>query len=345
MLVLTHSADEYVIDRVDAGVRARGARTFRFDTDTFPGELRLSMRVGDRWRRVARDMRGGTPRELDLERVCAVWSRKIWPGKGDPKLDPAYRASCDVESRAALTGFLDGLDQVPWINRPAAAALAADKLRQLRVAREVGLEIPPTLVTNDPEEVRAFAADVARGGGNLVAKLLTPLSISMGAPPVAVRTSRVPPAALEREALEQLRHAPMVFQAEIPKRTELRIAVVGERVLAGEIVSDGDDTPGIDVDWRRGDAKRGSWRPAEVPVHVAEALARLHRRLGLVYGAVDLIVTPDERCVFLETNPGGEWGMLERDAGLPIGDAIAAALLEPSTGSRIEVEPQPESCP
>jgi glutathione synthase/RimK-type ligase-like ATP-grasp enzyme len=49
--------------------------------------------------------------------------------------------------------------------------------------------------------------------------------------------------------------------------------------------------------------------------------------LGLVYGAIDLICTPAGEYVFLEVNPGGEWGMLERDLGLPIADAIARALL------------------
>jgi hypothetical protein len=50
--------------------------------------------------------------------------------------------------------------------------------------------------------------------------------------------------------------------------------------------------------------------------------------LGLVFGAADLICTPSGEHVFLEVNPGGEWGMLERDLDLPISEAIAAALLE-----------------
>ena len=50
--------------------------------------------------------------------------------------------------------------------------------------------------------------------------------------------------------------------------------------------------------------------------------------LGLVFGAVDLICTPEREYVFLEVNPSGEWGMLERDLGLPISEAIAKALLE-----------------
>jgi glutathione synthase/RimK-type ligase-like ATP-grasp enzyme len=34
--------------------------------------------------------------------------------------------------------------------------VAENKLRQLRVAKEVGLKIPRTFVTNDPKQVREF---------------------------------------------------------------------------------------------------------------------------------------------------------------------------------------------
>jgi len=40
-----------------------------------------------------------------------------------------------------------------------------------------------------------------------------------------------------------------------------------------------------------------------------------------------VIVTPEGEHVFLEVNPLGQWGMLERDLGLPISQAIAEALL------------------
>lgn len=44
-----------------------------------------------------------------------------------------------------------------------------------------------------------------------------------------------------------------------------------------------------------------------------------------------MICTPAGEYVFLEVNPGGEWGMLERDLCLPISEAIAVALLEDDT--------------
>jgi glutathione synthase/RimK-type ligase-like ATP-grasp enzyme len=51
---------------------------------------------------------------------------------------------------------------------------------------------------------------------------------------------------------------------------------------------------------------------------------------GLNYGALDLILTPDGRHVFLEVNPVGEFFWLERCPGLPISKAIADILLSQS---------------
>jgi len=50
----------------------------------------------------------------------------------------------------------------------------------------------------------------------------------------------------------------------------------------------------------------------------------------LNYGAIDIILTPDGRHVFLELNPSGEFLWLERTPGLPISHAIADLLLRGS---------------
>ncbi len=52
-------------------------------------------------------------------------------------------------------------------------------------------------------------------------------------------------------------------------------------------------------------------------------------RLGLRFGALDFLVTPDGEWYFLEINPNGQWAWIEQETGLPISDAIADALLTP----------------
>jgi glutathione synthase/RimK-type ligase-like ATP-grasp enzyme len=101
---------------------------------------------------------------------------------------------------------------------------------------------------------------------------------------------------------------------------------VGDKAFAGALDATG--TSRGHTDWRRAAPEECRWQAAELPTEVASSLQVLLSELGLVFGAVDLICTPAGEYVFLEVNPGGEWGMLERDLGLPISEAIAEALLE-----------------
>jgi glutathione synthase/RimK-type ligase-like ATP-grasp enzyme len=197
---------------------------------------------------------------------------------------------------------------------------AENKLLQLRAARESGLDIPPTLMTNDAARARDF---YEAEGGRVVAKLLRPLSVSMGDAPFFVYTSDV--RAEDIEALDSLRHCPVVFQRKIEKRRELRVAYVAGKLFAGAL--DASASARGRTDWRLAEPGECSWSSAELEPALSARLEKLMRRLGLDYGAIDLIETPEGGHVFLEVNPGGEWGMLEHDLGLPISEAIADALL------------------
>jgi glutathione synthase/RimK-type ligase-like ATP-grasp enzyme len=50
------------------------------------------------------------------------------------------------------------------------------------------------------------------------------------------------------------------------------------------------------------------------------------RDLGLTFGCLDFIVTPDDRLVFLEINPNGQWLWIQRLTGMPIGESVARLL-------------------
>jgi glutathione synthase/RimK-type ligase-like ATP-grasp enzyme len=53
-------------------------------------------------------------------------------------------------------------------------------------------------------------------------------------------------------------------------------------------------------------------------------------KLGLNFGAVDMILTPDGRYVFLEINPNGQWGWVEDLTGMPISEEIIGLLTQSS---------------
>ncbi|HEX7318218.1 MAG TPA: MvdC family ATP-grasp ribosomal peptide maturase [Pyrinomonadaceae bacterium] len=317
VLLLTHGADYYTIDLVADALKRRGARPFRLNTEQFPATVKLSARLGNDRAAHLITYEGA---RLSAEEVRAVWARKLWTPRMDADLDERFRAMCVRESVAAFEGFIDALHGARWVNDLQRERAAENKQRQLRVAAAAGLRVPRTLVTNDPEAARQFFEETE---GRMVAKLLRPITISMNADTDFVYTSRV--SAADLADADSLRHSPMVFQELIPKERELRVAWVDGEAFAGALDASG--TSRGQIDWRRAAPQECSWETAELPAEVSHGLRTLMKELGLVFGAVDIIRTPEGEHIFLEVNPGGEWGMLERDLGLPISEAIANALL------------------
>lgn len=308
VLLVTHRQEPFCTDRVAGALLQRGARVIRLNTDDFPLELDLRAEMGN----PAGNRLLLNGEELDVD---AVWLWRLWPPRLDERLSVQHREVATRESMTALRGLLDLLSGVPWIDPIDVNRCAENKTRQLAIAQSVGLKIPPTLITADPAAARRFYDEHA---GDVVTKLQNSLGYSMkgggGFP-----TQRLFHADLG--SLESLRQCPMVFQRFVPKAKELRIAWVDGTAFVGAL-----DGAACGVDWRY-DAKDAPWETLALPQHVRTRLSALMSRLDLRQGAIDLILTPSGDYVFLEVNPHGEWGMLEKDLGLPIGEAIAEALL------------------
>jgi glutathione synthase/RimK-type ligase-like ATP-grasp enzyme len=315
VLLITHSADHFTIDRVQAGVARRGHLPIRLDSDRFPGELRLTTRFsGDA---MALRLRAGE-QEWPIGEVTSVWMRRIFDPPRPPGLTDIEATQCVRESRAAIEGFLSALHSARWLDPLAHVRAAENKLVQLREAQRAGLRVPRTVIGNEPDEARALW-EACRG--QLVAKMLTAVTRSMGPPAAAVYTHTL--RASDLEDLDGLALAPMIFQERIDKVRELRVVYVAGRCFIGGLEAGADD-------WRKPtQAAASPWRVDRLAEDVAARLDTLMRALGLRFGVADILVARDGSHVFLELNPVGEWGMLERDLDLPIADAIAEELCEP----------------
>lgn len=326
VLLITHSEDNESSARVAAAVEARGARAYRLDTDLYPTEIRLSLEDEPGRDGRPRGAITGPAGELRLEDVTAIYYRRFAVGGRIPKdLDPQLRKPSVEESRRVVHGLMAvlaatgafALDRLDVVRR------AELKSLQLCMARRVGLLVPRTLVSNDPEAVRAFAASTPAG---IVTKMMASFAVydAEGREQVVFTN---PVGAEDLADLEGLELCPMTFQERVEKAVELRVTVVGDRVMAASV--DSSVLPRSRTDWRReGVALLGGWRPYELPADVHAGALALMDALGLNYGAFDFIVTPDGRHVFLEVNPAGEFMWLLHTPGLPIDEALADVLCD-----------------
>jgi glutathione synthase/RimK-type ligase-like ATP-grasp enzyme len=307
---------------VTEAIDRKGGHTIRFDTDRYPTDVRLSAYYGA----------GGDERltltneagEFDLREVTAVWHRRLNFGARLPAgLDKQLRHASLGEASAAAHGMLASLkafrmDHLHHIRH------AENKQLQLQVARELGLDTPRTLTTNDPATVRAFANSCEDG---MVTKMLSSFAIYDAGRELVVFTNPVKPEDLAD--LSGLSLCPATFQELLPKSLEIRATVVGERVMSAAV--DSQVSARATHDWRRDGVRMlQDWRPYQLPPEVEEKILRLMDYFSLNYGAIDIILTPAGKHVFLELNPCGEFFWLEHSAGLPISDAIADVLLDHS---------------
>lgn len=64
----------------------------------------------------------------------------------------------------------------------------------------------------------------------------------------------------------------------------------------------------------------------KLPQHIEDSCREYVANAGLVFGALDLVEHSGE-FYFLEINPNGEWGWLEKTVGVKISSAICDVLL------------------
>ncbi|MQA62956.1 MAG: ATP-grasp ribosomal peptide maturase [Actinophytocola sp.] len=310
-------ADDYD-PSADAMVRAlhdRDAVVHRVNTAWFPGRLSVSAELaGGRWSGCLR-----TPhRTIDLDGVTAVWVRSPKAFSFPAEMNAAEVGFANLEAKYGLGGVLTSLP-VLWINHPARAADANYKPYQLVTAHRCGLSVADTVITNEQDTVREFAAR-----GRTVTKVLGANTIVEEGGRKLGYTRAVDAADLDDlRGIDQTTH---LFQRWAPKVHEARVIVVGDRLTTVAIhASSGAGY----VDWRT-DYDGLRYELVEPPDSVAAGVRAVMTELDLTYGAFDFVCGPDG-WTFLEVNPGGQYGWLEDATNAPITGQLADLLAKGTT--------------
>jgi glutathione synthase/RimK-type ligase-like ATP-grasp enzyme len=260
--------------------------------------------------------------EINLSSVHSVWHRRPGTPLPDDRVpgDTARRYVAQ-ESAMVLDDLWSILDATWLPGPPATVRCANHKGLQLRIAGELGFRLPPTLITNSPDDLLEFYRAHAGGIVSKQAARAFPSTIGLG-------MMRFTDLVTTRDIAhyQTIKYCPMTFQQYVDKRIELRITIVGDRVFAAEIHSQ--TTHHTRYDWRHYDASRTPHLPHVLPPAIEQRCIDLVAKLGLRYGAIDMILTPSGEYVFLEINPNGQYLWIEEFAELPISAAICDLLID-----------------
>lgn len=310
MILILSSDDDVHARQVMHHIAERGHSATLLNLADFPKDANLIFEAGQSKSRREMHYRGKT---IDLSKVSSVWWRRpqpygIHPDVTDPVLDNFAIREVDE----AIQGLWLSLD-AEWINVPRRDEDASRKAWQLDVARSVGLTVPRTLITTDPEAARTF---IDREGVDRM--IYKPFQGSED----AWRETRL----LKLEELEKIdavKYAPVIFQEYIEATCDLRVTVVGEQIFAAAIDS---QKAAYRVDFRMD--MNVAITPTTLAPETEMGIRKLMKALDLTYGAIDFRRRPNGEEVFLEINPAGQWLFVEDQTGQPIGKAVADCLID-----------------
>ena len=119
--------------------------------------------------------------------------------------------------------------------------------------------------------------------------------------------------------------APVMAQEYVPKKLELRVTIVGEKIFTCAIYSQGSEK--TKIDWRHYDSEKVKHEIFKLPKEIEHKILLFMKEAGLKFGAIDMILTPKDEFVFLEVNPSGQFGWIEDLTGMPISKSIAELLI------------------
>lgn len=327
IVVLSQANYDSTTEEVVDWIRVLGGDCVRLNGDDVGQEQPFALQIdaGGPFLSFTLDGRTFTSRD-----VRAVWLRR-WgrtettsPVRAAPGLEPlAARMNAHLtgELNAAAGGLFASLTGARWLTRP--GDVSVNKLHVLAVAAAAGLEVPPTLVTNRPDEMERFR----RAHGRVVTKNIGVADIfPLYAHSFGLYTAEVGEA--DAAALPATVF-PTLVQAMVEKEFEVRTFVLGHEMHSMAIFSQSDEQ--TSVDFRRYNAHRPNrCVPYRLPAGPGVALRALMDELRMETASVDFIRTPDGRHVFLEVNPAGQFGMMSHPCNYRLEKRVASYLIERS---------------
>jgi len=317
--IITNKDDSHA-DHVIEYLNRQEQAVFRINTEDIGTRYRTTINLSEDGGWVGH-LTDETGRQLDLYKLRVVWFRKP---SFEFELGRAFEPEVGRFVRAELKSLIETIYALPhiiWINNPFASNCAKSKFQQLILAQKLGLQVPKTLITNDAKEAGKFFQECKE---KVLIKAIYNANITLNG-----MNRGIPSAIVDSERFckfaDSISICPVHLQEYIEKDFELRVTVIKNKVMAVRIDSQLHEQ--TKVDWRMF-TELNPHSIYQLPEQIQDICRDFLRRQNLLFGAMDFIVTPQGKYVFLENNPFGQYLWLEVETGLPLTMEMANLLIE-----------------
>lgn len=196
---------------------------------------------------------------------------------------------------------------------------APNKLEVLDLAKEIGLKIPKTIVTNNKKDLLNFR----KSNPDLITKNIS------GSPFIknSVGQFYSYTERLSNRLLQLLpsHFFPSIVQEEVKKKYEIRTFYLNGQCSSMAIFSQADSQTAID--FRKYNTEKSNRTvPYKLPKIIESKIDLLMKKLELESGSIDIILSETNEYCFLEVNPVGQFGMVSSPCNYYLEKRIAKYL-------------------
>jgi len=230
---------------------------------------------------------------IDIKELDLIWWRRVnYPQSTSKEIsDLAYIDLINNDCRFALFGITFNEFTGTWINNPYLTQLAENKIIQQKIAKNAGFNIPETLISQDPYEIRKFCEKFEN---NVIVK-----------PIKGTHKYQLLTAKIRKEHLIDdfcLLLSPAIYQEYIPGNLHIRVNCFGDKIYASSIKSE-------ELDWRQN--LDVPFNKVDLDDNIKENIYKVIKALGLKMGIIDLKINRDNYPIWLEINPQGQFLFIE----------------------------------
>jgi len=299
-ILILGSAEDAHATHLKHALEERGVEVEYWDTQAFPTQMKLSWQP---------DTGSGClcwpeGKTIPLLEIHSIFWRSF-TGVWIPLLPDAKQHQVAYNDAMSVVRSLLQYCPAHCVNTWQAYQFHQEKPLQLAKAKELGVLIPATLVSNDPKQVCEFAQTYQPS-------IFKP--VYGGA-----YTQWVTAHHLQAERLNlALRMAPVTIQEYIPG-TNIRVYVVNGYIYAAEIRSSS-------LDFRVDPSAQ--LIPLQLPHAIEQQCLTIAQAFFLEWTAIDWRVKPTGEYVFLEANPSPMFLHFEQQTGFPITQKLVELLIQ-----------------
>ena len=324
ILILSQDSWEVTTEEVQDWIEALGGDCVRFNGEDLNNGEPFTMALSNSFFNLNLGLDG---RRIDLSDIHVVWARRWHTYRNLSFLDKIDDVEAHREVRThlvdeirAVTGALDDI----FRNTPRLSLSyqhRVNKLSALRMAAEAGLDIPATLVTTDRDRLRDFHSI----HGRIVTKSLAEgRGVRYHGADYQMYTQEV---GEDDIAKAPARFFPSLFQELLSKSFEVRVFFLRGKLFSMAIFSQLDDQTALDFR-HYNDRRPNRMVPYSIPEKIQGFVRRFMASMGLDTGSLDFVRTEDNRFVFLEVNPSGQFKMVSDPCNYRLEKQVAQYLID-----------------